>query len=81
VKDGVRFRLARKLDTADPRAVNEFMEQFRPTIPVDRALLCMDCESIFEAVGDQRCPSCGSTVAWSVGRSLNRPVAARKAAI
>lgn len=44
----------------------------RPTIPMDRALLCLDCESIFEATGLQICPSCNSSTAWAIGRGLNR---------
>jgi rRNA maturation endonuclease Nob1 len=39
---------------------------------MDRALLCLDCESIFEAEGTQKCPACGSTIAWAIGRALNR---------
>lgn len=67
-------RMFRKLiDPADPAQVDALFQQMRPTIPADRALLCLDCESIFEALGDQSCPSCGSRVAWSLGKCLNRP--------
>lgn len=45
----------------------------RPTIPLDRALLCLDCEAIFEAEGAQRCPACASERAWAIARALNRP--------
>lgn len=58
---------------ADPRAAVDLEAALRPTIPLDRALLCLDCESIFEALGPQRCPSCGSPIAWAMGRALNRP--------
>lgn len=44
----------------------------RPTIPLDRALLCGDCGAIFEAEGEQQCPACGSKEALSLGRALNR---------
>jgi hypothetical protein len=65
--------LFRKLiDPADPKQVDEFHQAFRPTIPVDRALLCLDCESIFEAQGTQQCPSCGSRIAWALNRALSR---------
>jgi hypothetical protein len=45
-------------------------------VPLDRALLCLDCDSIFAAEGAQLCPGCGSTTAWSVSRALNRPLTA-----
>jgi hypothetical protein len=61
------------IDPADPVQVDEFYQHFRPTIPMDRALLCLDCDSIFEAEGTQKCPACGSTIAWAIGRALNRP--------
>ena len=60
------------VDPADPAQVDEFYQHFRPTIKMDRALLCLDCESIFEAEGTQKCPACGSTIAWAIGRALNR---------
>ena len=67
-------QMFRKLiDPADPVQVDEFYQHFRPTIPMDRALLCLDCDSIFEAEGTQKCPACGSTIAWAIGRALNRP--------
>lgn len=82
MKDGLLLRFAggreregkrsRYVDTADPVAMDQLMDNFQPTIPADRALLCMDCDSIFEATGTQRCPACGSTIAWTIGRSLNR---------
>jgi hypothetical protein len=62
----------RLIDPADPADVKEFYLHFRPTIPMDRALLCLDCESIFEAEGHQTCPACGSAAAWAIGRALNR---------
>lgn len=44
----------------------------RASIPLDRAMCCLDCDSIFEAEGTQACPSCGSAHAISLGRALNR---------
>jgi rubrerythrin len=70
-------QMFRKLiDPADPVQIDELYQHFRPTIPMDRALLCLDCDSIFEAEGTQKCPSCGSTIAWAIGRALNRPAGA-----
>jgi hypothetical protein len=67
-------QMFRKLiDPADPVQVDELYQSFRPTIPMDRALLCLDCECIFEAEGTQKCPACGSAMAWAIGRALNRP--------
>lgn len=62
----------RLIDPADPSDVKEFYLHLRPTIPMDRALLCLDCEAIFEAEGHQTCPACGSSAAWAIGRALNR---------
>lgn len=42
------------------------------TVPLDRAMLCLDCESIYEAKGPCKCPACGGSAAWAVGRALNR---------
>lgn len=67
-------QMFRKLiDPADPAQVDAMLEAMRPSIPLDRALLCLDCDSIFEAIGDQMCPACGSSMAWAIGRALNRP--------
>jgi rubrerythrin len=44
----------------------------RSTIPLDRALLCLDCNSIFEAEGEQKCPACGSGHAWPIAKRLSR---------
>lgn len=44
----------------------------RPSIQLDRAVLCGNCDSIFEAERDQRCPACGSEQGMSLGRALNR---------
>lgn len=66
-------QMFRKLiDPADPAQVDELFQNLRPTIPMDRALLCLDCEAIFEAEGTQKCPACGSSMAWAIGRALNR---------
>lgn len=48
----------------------------RPSIPLDRALLCVEsgCESIYEADGEPACPACGSRQAVLLARTqLNRP--------
>ncbi len=70
----IEFSAPRRNRTVDlgPRALADIFEKARFSIHVDRALLCLDCESIFEASGDQSCPSCGSRVAWAIGRALNR---------
>jgi hypothetical protein len=66
-------QIFRKLiDPADSAQVDQLFQSLRPTIPMDRALLCVDCESIFEAEGSQTCPSCGSSMALAIGRALNR---------
>ena len=66
-------QMFRKLiDPADPAQVDEFYQNFRPTVRLDRALLCLDCDSIFEAEGTQTGPSCGSSMGFSIGRALNR---------
>lgn len=59
----------------------------RPTVPaadVERmlerggwvdsnlALHCSDCPTMFTAVGEQRCPRCGSRSAWTVAPLLRR---------
>lgn len=62
----------RFVDTADPAAMDDLMGRMRPAIPADRALLCMDCDSLFEAVESQTCPACGSRQAVALGRVLGR---------
>jgi hypothetical protein len=62
----------RLVDVADPQVVEELQRMFRAAIPLDRALLCLDCDTLFEAEGNQRCPSCGSSHGWAAGRALNR---------
>ena len=47
----------------------------RAAIALERALLCLDCEAIYE-MGGGPCPACGSHAAWAVGRLLSRPAAA-----
>ena len=68
----MKLTKVRAVDPADPAQVDEMMRNLRPVIPKARALLCLDCEVIFEAEGAQRCPACGSPVAWSIGRALDR---------
>lgn len=41
-------------------------------VPLNRAMLCLDCDSIFEARGPGVCPACASAAAWPLGRALNR---------
>lgn len=53
-------------------AATEGAQQVRAIVPGDRALYCLDCCSIYEAMGDQRCPACGSHVAWSIARAMER---------
>ena len=67
--------LKKLLDPTVPEAVEERYAEFRPTIPMGRALLCLDCDSIFEATGHQTCPSCCSAAAWVIGRALSRDAA------
>lgn len=62
----------RLIDPADSSDLRDLYLHLRPTIPMDRALLCLDCEAIFEAEGHQTCPACGSATAWAIGRALNR---------
>lgn len=72
--DGVKLFLSlfRVRLPADPVAMEEMTQQVQPSVPLDRALLCLDCDSIFAAENAQRCPRCGSAVAWAMGRALNR---------
>lgn len=55
-----------------PQTAEEVVASIRPCIKLDRALLCLDCESLYEALGGQQCPNCGSNTAWMIGRALNR---------
>jgi hypothetical protein len=56
--------------------MTDVVESLRPTIPLDRALLCVECENISTAQGCEGCPSCGSRELWPLGRVLNRKVEA-----
>ena len=67
-----RISIRLRIVSDKPSPVEELVEGLRPAIPMDRALLCLDCESIFKAAGTQRCPACGSGAAWAIGRALNR---------
>lgn len=59
------------------RAGDEVLKVTRISIPMEKALLCLDCECI-HAYDDrpgydpQKCPACGSNIAWAIGRALNR---------
>ena len=60
------------------RAGDEVLQKVNAVIPLDRALLCLDCESIYlqqsrRDANSLRCPACGSTIAWAMGGALNRP--------
>lgn len=48
----------------------------RPSWPVERTLLCLNCERVYQMEGDQACPSCASREALAIGRALNRKGAA-----
>lgn len=39
---------------------------------LQEALLCIDCETVY-AIGSNRCPQCGSQVAYPLSRALDRP--------
>lgn len=66
------------IDSADHAQAEQLYHEFRHSIPLSRAMLCLDCESIFEAEGMQKCPACGSSTAWAIGRALSRTSSARK---
>ena len=38
------------------------------SVALSRAMLCVDCDRIFEATRDGRCPLCGSAAVAPVGR-------------
>lgn len=38
--------------------------------PLSRAMLCVNCDSVFPAEGQQACPGCGSDVIASVANFL-----------
>lgn len=44
----------------------------RAHFPLSSALLCCNCDSVFEATGGQTCPACGSKQAVALGRVLGR---------
>lgn len=54
----------------DEETAKQVEETSRPAIPRHLALLCLDCDSIFEAKGVQSCPNCGSKTAWRIGSGL-----------
>jgi hypothetical protein len=37
-----------------------------------RALLCVECDEVFEASGSGTCTSCGCSVSYPVERAVNR---------
>ena len=63
--------------TSDDRLRNliahrpELIEDLRLAVSLDRAVLCLDCESIYAADVPLRCPVCGSETAWMLERLLD----------
>jgi hypothetical protein len=51
------------------------LRQVRPSIPLERALLCLDCDAVFEMGRGACCPACGSSTTWTLGRLLARRAA------
>jgi hypothetical protein len=43
----------------------------RSTIPLDHAVLCLDCESVSDA--NRECPACSSRALMNLSVVLNRP--------
>lgn len=44
----------------------------RPSVPLATALLCLDCEAIYEAggPGPDTCPRCASVQSWFIANRL-----------
>lgn len=54
------------------------LQQDKPvSVSLSRAMLCVDCDRIFEATRDGRCPLCGSRAVVPVGRWINSMPATR----
>jgi hypothetical protein len=53
----------------------DVLRQVRPSIPLERALLCLDCDAVFEMGRGASCPACGSSTTWTLGRLLDRRAA------
>lgn len=52
----------------------------RPSIPLSTAMLCGECEALYEVGSPNTCPRCGSAQAMPLARALNRqPVAEENA--
>jgi predicted amidophosphoribosyltransferase len=49
----------------------QLVAQLRPSFALTRALLCLDCQNLYEADG-RACPSCGSGASILASR-LDRP--------
>ncbi len=56
-------------------AARRFSHRFFPSkiaeggeerLRLGRALLCLDCEVIYQAAGAPRCPACGSEASWAL---------------
>lgn len=45
-----------------------------PVVPLDRAALCLDCDSIY-LMPAAACPACGSRHAYTIARALQRQAA------
>lgn len=54
------------------RELQSMMDMVVPVIHKSRAVLCLDCDNIFEVGGAQRCPSCGSGVGVVLAKLLDR---------
>lgn len=54
--------------SAPPEPVHD-----RITIPLERAMLCVDCDNVFRANGSRACPTCGSHSSFVLSRALNPP--------
>jgi hypothetical protein len=58
----------------DGRQRHESARGPRPAIALNRTLLCLACEAVYE-MGNGPCPACGSNAGWSLGRLLARRTA------
>ena len=54
---------------AGPKTMTSLMN--KSTIPLDHAVLCLDCNSVSDA--NRECPACGSRALMNLSVVLNRP--------
>jgi hypothetical protein len=66
MRDGLLLRFVGRGREPEPESVVGTVT--RPHWPIGRCLVCAQCDSCFEASGDQACPACGSKQAISLGR-------------